>query len=91
MLNFSHGARMCACPRSYKRPPGTTGARRLLGVGVFVGTSPSAAGISRWYARAQCAMAIEAPQATALFVRPELGMRSWLTLKSELRSTESSK
>ena len=37
MLNFSHGARMCACPRSYKRPPGTTGARRLFGVGVFVG------------------------------------------------------
>ena len=55
MLIFSHGARMCACPRSCKRQPGTTGARCLFGVGVFVGTSPSAAGISRWYARAQCA------------------------------------
>ena len=46
------------------------------------GTSPSAAGMCRWYAQAQCTMAIKTPLATALFVRPELGicMRCWLTL-----------
>ena len=56
-------------------------ARAAFSAWVFLwGTSPSAAGMSRWYARAQCAMAIETPLATALFVRPELGMRSWLTL-----------
>ena len=48
---------------------------------ILWGTSPSAAGMYRWYAQAQCAMAIKTPLAIAmaLFVRPELG--SWLTLK----------
>ena len=58
-------------------------ARAAFSVWVFLwGTSPSAAGMYRWYVQAQCTMAIKTALATALFVRPaaELGMRSWLTL-----------
>ena len=53
-------------------------ARAAFSAWVFLwGTAPSAAGMYRRYAQAQCAMAIKTPLATALFVRPELGMRSW--------------